>query len=378
MRAVAAILGLMTLAGLAYQLAAAYVVRRFMSRPWPLPASRPPVTVLKPLCGAEPTLEAHLSSLLRQGYADLQVICGVDREDDPAVSVVRRVMAQFPEADLSLVVDPTRHGSNLKIGNLLNMLPAVRHDLLVIADSDVAAHDGYLDQAVAPFADPETGLVTFLYIGRPMPNLASRLGAAGVNHGFLPSVLVAMLLGRRDGCFGATIALKKRLLTEIGGLYRVQDMLADDWALGAAVRASGRKVVVAARPVDMTVTEADPKSLFAHEVRWGRTIAAIDRTSYIASIITQPVILALLTTLVGGWGWLPLLAAAALTRVVVVRVQEQALGLPSLSLTDLLLRDLLSFVVLLTASSGRTVLWRGKRFRVERDGKLTLLEGTHR
>jgi ceramide glucosyltransferase len=315
---------------------------------------------------------------LRQGYPQLQLICGVDSEEDAAVAVVRRVMAQFPGSDIALVVDPTRHGSNLKIGNLLNMLQAAKHDLLIIADSDVAAHDGYLDQAVAPFADPAVGLVTFLYRGRPLPDLASRLGAAGINHGFLPSVLVALLLGRRDGCFGATMAISRSLLREVGGLEQVRDMLADDWALGAAVRSAGRKVVVAARPVDMTVTESGLDHLFAHEIRWGRTIAAIDRASYIASIVTQPVSLAALALLLGGWRWLPLLLTAVLLRVTVVRLQEQALGLPSMALGDLLLRDLLSFVVLLTASCGRTVLWRGKRFRVERDGTLTLLEGLDR
>jgi len=370
--------GLLAGVGLIYQVVAAWAVRRFMGKAPLVPAARPPVTVLKPLCGADPGLEAHLISLLRQGYPELQVICGVDSEEDAAVPVVRRVMTQFPDADISLVVDPTRHGSNLKIGNLLNMLPAARHDLLVIADSDVAAHDLYLDEAVAPFADPACGLVTFLYVGRALPNLASRLGAAGINFGFLPSALVARLVGREDGCFGATMAMPRQLLADIGGLQAVRDVLADDWALGAAVRAAGRKIVLAARPVEMTVNEPDLATLFAHEIRWGRTIAAIDRPSYIASIVTLPVPLSLLAVLLGGWSWLPLVVAAGLLRVAVMRLEEQALDVPGLGVADLFLRDLLSFVLLLTASCGRTVLWRGRRFRVERDGKLTLLEGTYR
>lgn len=378
MGGIAALLGVFAALGLIYQAAATWAVRRFMARIPPSPLRRPPVSVLKPLCGPDPALEAHLVGLLRQGYPDLQLICGVAAEDDGAIPIVRRVMAQFPNADISLVVDPTRHGNNLKVANLLNMLPAATHELLVIADSDVAAHDGYLDQVVAPFADPEVGIVTFLYLGRPLSGFASRLGAAGINHGFLPSALVARLLGRHDGCFGATIAIPASLLAEIGGLAPLRDRVADDWALGAAVRALGRKIAVAARPVEIIVAEEDGPSLFAHEVRWGRTIAAIDRISYIASVVTQPVMLALLATLVGGWAWLPLLVAALLARVTAVRLQEQAFSLPSLGLKDLLLRDLLSFVVLLTACFGRTVLWRGRRFRVERDGTLTLLEGTSR
>jgi len=372
---IAKFLALAVIAGLIYQAASALAVRKFMATPVPVPRRRPPVSVLKPLCGADPGLEAHLVALLRQGYPDLQLICGVADERDPAVAVVRRVMAQNPDADIELVIDPTRRGSNLKIGNLINMMRAVRHELLVIADSDVAPHDGYLDQAVAPFADPKVGLVTFLYVGKPLPDTASRLGAIGINHGFLPSALVARLMGRADGCFGATMALPAALLRRIGGLEAVADMLADDWVLGALVRREGLKIAVAPRPVALTVAETDLQSLFDHEVRWGRTIAAIDRASYIASVITQPVALALLAVLIGGWRWLALLAAAAAIRIWVVRAQERALDLPNGSVVDLLLRDLLSFVVFVTACCGNTVLWRGKRFTVGSDGKLTLLEG---
>lgn len=372
---IAKLLALAGAAGLIYQLASALAVRQFTARPASPPKRRPPVTVLKPLCGADPGLEAHLTALLRQGYPELQVVCGVSDAADPAIAVVHRVMDRFPKADIELVVDPTQHGSNLKVGNLINMMRAVRHELLVIADSDVAPHDGYLDQAVEPFADPGVGLVTFLYVGRPLLDTASRLGAIGINHGFLPSALVARWLGRDDGCFGATIALPAALLRRMGGFEAVADKLADDWELGAMVRKQGLKIAIAACPVALTVAEHDLQNLFGHEVRWGRTIAAVDRASYIASVITQPVALALLTVLIGGWRWLPLLALGVAVRAWVVRVQERALGLPNGSLADLLLRDLLSFVVFVTACCGKTVLWRGKRFAVGSDGKLTMLEG---
>ena len=372
---IAKFLALAGFAGLIYQAASALVVKDFMKKPVPVPKRRPPLSLLKPLCGADPGLEAHLIAVLRQGYPELQLICGVADERDPAVAVVRRVMAQFPAADIELVIDPTRRGSNLKIGNLINMMRAVRHELLVIADSDVDPHDGYLDQAVAPFADPSVGLVTFLYVGKPLDDTASRLGAIGINHGFLPSALVARRMGRTDGCFGATMAIPAALLRRLGGLEAVADMLADDWVLGALVRKEGYKIAIAPRPVALTVAERDLQSLFEHEVRWGRTIAAIDRASYMASVITQPVALSLLAVLVGGWHWLPLLAAAAAVRAWVVHVQEKALNLPNGSLADLFLRDLLSFVVFVTACCGNTVLWRGKRFMVGSDGKLTLLEG---
>jgi ceramide glucosyltransferase len=197
----------------------------------------------------------------------------------------------------------------------------------------------------------------------------------GINHGFLPSALVARALGRRDGCFGATMALHRDSLNCVGGLAPLKDILADDWALGAAVRSNGWTIALSARPVDLVVAEPDLKTLLAHEIRWGRTIAAVDRASYVASIITQPVALAVLATLLGGlsYGWLVLVAAVV--RLAVVRGQERLLALPKSPFGQLALREGLNFVVFVAACYGRRVSWRGQRFRILRNGKLELLEG---
>lgn len=372
---IALVLGMASAAGLVYQVVAAHQLRRFVAAPRPRPADRPSVTVLKPLCGGEPGLAENLRSVCRQEYPAVQVVCGVADENDPALAAVASVAAELPDADLVTVVNPRRHGCNLKVGNLLNMLPSARHEVIVIADSDVHTDQAYLDDVVAPFADPAVGLVTCLYVGRPAGGLWSRLGALGINHGFLPSALVARVLGRNDGCFGATMALRRDLLQRVGGFELLRDTLADDWALGAAVRGVGFTIALAARPVDLTIHEPDLKSLLAHEVRWGRTIAAVDRLSYVASVITQPVALAALAAVLGGVWCLPLLLAVGAGRLWAIRAEERALDLPKSPLGLLALREVLNFVVFVIACSGRSVLWRGKRFRIRRDGTLELLEG---
>jgi ceramide glucosyltransferase len=371
----AMLLGTASLAGLVYQFAAALLVRRFVGVVRRSPAHRPSVSVLKPLCGDEPHLADNLISVCQQDYPHLQVVCGVADRQDPAVAVVERLQDELSAADFEMVIDGRRHGCNLKVGNLLNMLPAARNEVLVFADSDVHSDQLYLDDVVAPLEDPSVGLVTCLYVGRPDGGLWSRLGALGINNGFLPSALVARALGREDGCFGATMALRRSVLEKVGGLEPLSDVLADDWALGAAVRRAGWRIAVAARPVDLVVHEPNLKSLLAHEVRWGRTIAAVDRPSYLASVITQPVVLALLAALAGGWAYLGLAAAAVLGRWWVVRTEERALGVEKSSLGLLALREVLSIVVFVIAACGRSVLWRGRRFRIRRDGTLELLEG---
>lgn len=367
--------GLAGLAGVIYQAAAALLVRRFMAAPRRAPSARPAMSVLKPLCGDEPGLADNLESLFDQDYPAVQVICGVAAEDDPAVALVRGLAARRPDADLTLVVDGRRHGCNLKVGNLLNMAAHIRHPVVVIADSDVYAYPGYLDDLAAGLECPGIGLVTSLYVGRPTATLWSRLGALGINHGFLPSALVARALGRRDGCFGATMALPHALLDSLGGFPPLAEVLADDWVLGAMVRRAGLGIGLAVRPVDLSVHEPDAASLLAHEIRWGRTIAAVDRPSYLASVITQPLVPAALAAAFGGPSWLALLAAAALVRWWAIRGEERALGVEKSPLVLMAMREVLNFLVFVAACSGRSVWWRGKRFRIRPDGTLEHLEG---
>jgi len=96
----------------------------------------PPVTVLKPLCGAEPGLYEHLRSFCSQDFRQYQIVFGVRDPADPALSVVERLRAEFPALAIEVVANPQQHGTNSKVSNLINMFGRARHDVLVIADSD--------------------------------------------------------------------------------------------------------------------------------------------------------------------------------------------------------------------------------------------------
>ena len=215
------LLELLCLAGVGYLAVAALMVRRFVCQAAPVPHVRPPVTLLKPLCGDEPNLYENLRSFCRQDYPGVQVVFGVRTITDPAVAVVERLRAEFSDCDIELVCDARIHGTNLKISNVINMMAKARHDLLVLSDSDMRVRPDYLDAVVAPLlADgqrPPAGLVTCLYRGRPVGGVWSELGSMFINHGFLGQVLVGTLVGSNEGCFGATMALTRDTLARIGG-----------------------------------------------------------------------------------------------------------------------------------------------------------------
>ena len=281
MTALAWICAALTLAGVAQGLIGAWLARRFVRTGATWEAASAPITVLKPLHGDEPLLAKALASLCEQDYPPgFQIVCGVGDASDTAIPVVRAIQDRYPAADIALVVDATRHGANPKVGNLINMLPAARHDLLVIADSDVHVRPGYLKELAAALARPGVGLATVLYAGLPPAQYrvkAARVGAAQVGmgwvgmgwvgmgwvgalgatqitHGFLPSALLARALGRRD-CLGATMALRRETLERIGGLETLKDHLADDNVLGRRVRAQGMDIALAGRVYQKAIAE---------------------------------------------------------------------------------------------------------------------------
>ena len=202
--------------------------------------SRPPVTVLKPLCGLEPGLYEHLRSFCQQDYPRFEIVFGVRDQADPACSVVYRLVDEFPELPLKVVINPKLHGNNRKVSNLINMLPHASHELLVISDSDTAVSHDYLTTVTAPLLlDDLVGLVTCIYCGVPTQPIWSRLGAMYVNEWYMPSVVLAWLFGHQGYVSGQTMCLRRDTLAAIGGLEVLADYLADDYRLGELVRRSG-------------------------------------------------------------------------------------------------------------------------------------------
>jgi ceramide glucosyltransferase len=357
--------------GTAYLCLATWQVSRFR-RPTPEPRGGRGITVLKPLKGEEPGLYESLRSFLETSYQPLQVIFGVRDPEDPARAIVERLISERPDMAIDLVVDERVHGTNPKVSNLLNMLGRARYDRLVISDSDIRVGRGYFEAVSAPLEDPRVGLVTCLYLGRPGRGFWSRMGASWVNHAFLPSVLVGKALGNPSGCFGATLALRRETLDAIGGLHPLRDLLADDYALGAAVRAAGQRVVLSGYLVDMVVGDEKPSTLVAHEVRWLRTIRSIEPLGYAGTVLTHPVVCSTLALLAGGFSPLAfaVLFAAVACRLSMVAFIDARFRLARSAPWEVLFRDFLSFGLFLLGFWGTRVGWRGRTFRIRPDGSI--------
>jgi ceramide glucosyltransferase len=365
---------LLLLPGWVYLAAASLAVIRFVRRDLPRAAERPAVSILKPLHGAEPGLYENLRSFADQDYPEQQIVLGVNDPRDGALDAARTLVRDFPGADVALVVERRIRGSNRKVSNLENMLPAARHDIIVLADSDMRVERHYLAAVTAPLDDPRTGAVTCLYKGVPTGGIWSELGAMHINFEFLPGALVGEALGAGGGCFGATIALTRQTLGRIGGFAVLRDELADDHRLGDAVRAEGLAVVLSGYLVEARISEPSLTALWRHELRWARTVRAIAPLAYAGSIVTHPLAVAALAAAFTGFGLTScgFIAITYCLRWGCARVMASALGVARGRSWLLPVRDALSFAVFVASFFVRSVFWRDEHFRIEASGRMTV------
>jgi ceramide glucosyltransferase len=373
------IAGAVSAVGCAYLAGALLLTGRFARSAAPAPrASMPNVTILKPLHGDEPALFENLASFCVQHYPGaVQVVFGVQDPRDDAIAVVERLRAKFPDFHLDLVVDTTMHGLNRKVSNLINMWRYAEHDVVVLADSDMRVDPGYLSRVVTALEQPGVGAVTCLYHGLPAAGFWARLSALGINAHFLPNVIMGLGLNMAQPCFGSTIAFRREALVEIGGFVRVSDCLADDYALGAALRARGYAIAVSPLTIGHMCGDISALDLWQHELRWARTIRSLDPAGYAGSIVTHAFPLALVAALAGvttaAIG--PVLALGLCTasfgcRLALVRQVERAFNVPTQSWWLVPLRDLLSFAVFVSSLTGQSARWKGHRYRFAAGGTL--------
>lgn len=367
-------------ASIGYMLTASACIIIFEGKcagPTPKPNEWPTVTLFKPLHGLDFELETNLRSFCTQEYPAYQVIFGVSSADDPAIPIVRDLLASLPDLDAELVIDATINGSNPKVSNLINMDKIAKNDVLIISDSDMRVKPDYIQKIVGGFNTPKVGVVTCLYHGTPAPGFASQLGAMFINQWFAPSALIPATFGKMSNCFGATMAIRRQILTEIGGFEALASNLADDHTMGQRARSLGYDITLANVVVENFVEEKSLKALIHHELRWARTIRSIAPLGFASTFLTDTIPIGLIVSLLMylndwdlGWALLPTGIAIGARLV----LHGSTIGIfSSKNPSDswiFPIRDLLSFFVRLICYMGKTVSWRSSHLSVGSGGEI--------
>ncbi|MBS7809407.1 bacteriohopanetetrol glucosamine biosynthesis glycosyltransferase HpnI [Roseococcus pinisoli] len=364
---------LLALAGAGQALAARRALRRLATTPPPRgPALA--ASILKPLHGNEPGLARNLAATLGQTHAaPWEVLFGTADPADAARPVAEAAMTASP-TPAHFLAGGAVLGANRKVSQLVHLAAEAQHPALVVADADMRCAPDWLTAVTAPLADPETGLVTCLYRGEAADDGAwSRLAALGIDWHFLPNAALGESLGKAQGCYGATMALRRDALEQIGGFEPLLPLLADDHALGAAVRRLGLRVEVSPSIPVHVMHEPSLAALWAHELRWARTLRLLNFPGFLGLGLTHPLPWALLAFALSPSDWtVGALAIALGARWALASGVDSALGVAGgwRRWAWLPVRDLLSFAIWLTALARGQVVWRDRRYRIGPNGEM--------
>ena len=330
--------------------------------------------MLKPLHDAEPGLPGRLAAFCRQDYGGpVQVLCGAQNRDFAGRRGGERDGVISAEATMELVVDPRTHGVNRKVSNLINIMPRARHDTFVLSDSDIV-----VGSELSPQRHGNAGLDAGRRGDLPLSwHRRRRFMDADFGAGHQLAISAASH-HRGQPWLGAAVLRRHHRAAPVDArshrrFRRAADTLADDHAIGVAVRAEGYDVVTAPFLVGHHCFETSLLQLVRQQIRVARTIKSIYPIAYACTVITHPWPLALLGLALGSPPAALVVVAALLARVMLCGCIEWRFDLPRQNYWLIPLQDIIAFAVYVTSFFGATVHWRGADFRVMADG--TLLNG---
>ena len=364
-----AALALVLAGSLVYSVLSVIAAIRYLAagRP-PAPPAPEPISVLKPLAGLDDGLEENLRTFFTQDYPQFEIVFAVREESDPCVPLVRRLAAEYSHIPSRLLLVGEPPYLHAKVYSLARMLAEARHDLVVMSDSDIRVGPDLLQVIAAEFADGRTALATCPYRAIAGRSFWSRFEALGMNTNFWQGVLTARLLAGMKFAVGPTIAGRRHAIEAIGGIERVKDYIAEDFDLGRLMAEAGHRVILSSYVIEHRIGSESLAKNFAHRIRWGRTSRRSRPVGYIGQIFTYPLPVALLLWAAAPQWWPVVAVAVSIRYASAWMVSQVVLGAP-LHWFLLPVEDVLGFLFWIAGFFGSTITWRGRTYRIDRQGR---------
>ncbi|HEX5235836.1 MAG TPA: glycosyltransferase [Silvibacterium sp.] len=346
----------------------------------------PPVSLFKPLHGAEPGLEAHLTTFFEQDYPEYEILFGARVASDEGLEAARRVAARHPHVPVKFVLTGEPWHINAKACTMELMERAAAHEIFVISDSDVRVAQNYLREVAAPFADKKIGAVTCLYRGVAERGLWAKLEAAGMSIEMTAGVLAADLMEGMQFLLGPTMAVRRSCVREMGGFGALGAYCADDFLLGDTIAANGHIVVLSTHVIDHVVLNSDFADSQRHQIRWMKSTRFSRPKGHVGTSLTFSVPFGLLACTAAMLLHHPMLGLGLLAYSVLSRVaMAMIIGAAVVEERHLLrtallypLRDLLGFCYWAASYGSREIVWRNQVYRLDTGGLMLPREDAHR
>jgi ceramide glucosyltransferase len=363
-----------------------FAYRRPWRKPWrgPGPASgddssgsyTPPLTLLKPVYGLEKGLEECLRSACLQDYPEYQVLFSLQRPDDPALPLLRRLEAEFGSERVTIAIAKGEPRANGKVFNVASAMSEARHEVLVLSDSDVRLQPDYLRVIVAPLRDPAIGYACTLYRGRGAHSWHERVELLSL-HDLMANVIFAHSTGASDFCLGSSMAFRRSSLDAIGGFGPLEDYLVEDFEMGRRIQGLGLGIALVGYSIDTMIDLGSVRDWWRHQLYLDLNNRMARPVGFFATIVIQPLPFAFLLCLARLFDPLSL---GILAGSIALRLLTTGLSMPLMgereglrNLIFMPLRDLAAAAGWLLAFRVRTVTWRGVEFRLGRDGRMVPL-----
>lgn len=336
----------------------------------------PRVSLLKPLHGDEPGLDAHIASFFEQDYPSFEILFCARTADDAGLQTARRVAGRYPSIPAKFLATGEPTYINAKVSSLELMASAATSDIFIISDSDVRVTPNYIREVVAPFVNAKVGAVTCLYRGVANKGLWAKLEAAGMSIEMTSGVLVANLMEGMQFTLGPTMAVRRSCVDEMGGFGYLGPYCADDFVLGNQVAMRGHEIVLSDHVIDHIVLNLSFIASVKHQVRWMKSTRFSRPKGHFGTSLTFAVPFGFLAGLAAWWLHRPYLALALIAYSVVARatmaavVGKAVVAERHLLRTTLLypLRDLLGFFYWAASYASSKVLWRNRVYRLTEGG----------
>jgi ceramide glucosyltransferase len=340
----------------------------------------PPLSIFKPLHGAEPGLEAYLESFFTQDYPDYEILFCARDANDAGLATARRVALRHPSIPVKfLCTGGEPDYINDKVISMEKMAAEAAHEIFVISDSDVRVTFDYLRAMALPFADPGVGGMCCLYRGVAVEGgLWARLEAVGMSVEMPAGVLAARSMEGMQFTLGPTMAFRRDTIRQMGGFKVTADYCADDFILGNETYKLGQRVILSHYAIDHMVLHSNFAGSLKHQVRWMKSTRFSRPKGHFGTALTFSIPFGLLALIAAAWLGHPIwgvgLFAWSIATRLALSIAAGRCVVGDTSWFGLLvlypIRDFMGFCFWVASYAGNRILWRGRVFELLPGGKM--------